>query len=193
MIVASGLLPAADFFAAAIRHWVGDVIGITVVTPFALFALTRRSILPTSREAWLQMLAIGAALAIVFGFVDEEQFQLFYVLFLPIIWVAVRTGTEGVSVAILVTQLGLIAGIQFFPSGTFNVTSFQALMLVLAITGLITGELVTEHRRTQSQLRRPPRVAVAPCEARQHGRTCRRGGARAQSTFNGRRHLHATA
>jgi two-component system, LuxR family, sensor kinase FixL len=154
LTVASGLLPAADFVAAAIRHWVGDVIGITVVTPFALFALTRRSMLPASREAWLQMLAIGAALAIVFGFADEEQFQLFYVLFLPIIWVAVRTGTEGVSVAILVTQLGLIAGIQFFPAGTFNVTSFQALMLVLAITGLITGEVVTEHRRTQSQLRR---------------------------------------
>jgi signal transduction histidine kinase len=34
------------------------------------------------------------------------------------------------------------------------VTSFQALMLVLAITGLTTGELVTERRRTQLQLRR---------------------------------------
>ncbi len=154
LTVASGVLPAADFLAAGIRYWVGDVIGITVVTPFALFALTRRSVLPASREGWLQMLAIGAALAVVFGFADEQQFQLFYVLFLPIIWVAVRTGTEGVSAAILVTQLGLIAGIQFFPAGTFNVTSFQALMLVLAITGLITGELVTEHRRTQSQLRR---------------------------------------
>jgi C4-dicarboxylate-specific signal transduction histidine kinase len=102
----------------------------------------------------LQVLAIGAALTLVFGFAEEQQFQLFYVLFLPIIWVAVRTGTEGVSLAILVTQLGLIAGIQFFPAGTFNVTSFQALMLVLAITGLITGELVTERRRTQSQLQR---------------------------------------
>ena len=100
------------------------------------------------------MLAIGVALTLVFGFAEEQQFQLFYVLFLPIIWVAVRTGTEGVSLAILVTQLGLIAGIQFFPAGTFNVTSFQALMLVLAITGLITGELVTERRRTQSQLQR---------------------------------------
>jgi signal transduction histidine kinase len=152
--VASGVLPGAAFPAAAIRYWVGDVIGITVVTPFALFALTRKSFLPAAKEVWPQMLAIGAALALVFGFAEEQQFQLFYVFFLPIVWVAVRTGTEGVSVAILVTQLGLIAGIQFFPAGTFNVTSFQALMLVLAITGLVTGELVTERRRAQLQLRR---------------------------------------
>jgi signal transduction histidine kinase len=154
LTVAFGVLPASDFLATGIRYWVGDVIGITVITPFTLFALTRRSVLPASKEGWLQMLAIGAALALVFGFAEEQQFQLFYVLFLPIIWVAVRTGTEGVSVAILATQLGLIAAIQFFPAGSFDVTSFQALMLVLAITGLITGELVTERRRTQSQFRR---------------------------------------
>jgi C4-dicarboxylate-specific signal transduction histidine kinase len=64
----------------------------------------------------------------------------------------VRAGLEGVSAGILVTQLGLILGIQLFPAGTFNVTSFQALMLVLAMTGLVAGELVTERRRTQSQL-----------------------------------------
>jgi signal transduction histidine kinase len=154
LTIAAGVLPADDFIAAGVRYWVGDVIGITVVTPFALLALTRRTFLPASQETLLQVLAIGAALTLVFGFAEEQQFQLFYVLFLPIVWVAVRTGTEGVSLAILVTQLGLIAGIQFFPAGTFNVTSFQALMLVLAITGLITGELVTERRRTQSQLQR---------------------------------------
>jgi len=77
----------------------------------------------------------------VFGVVEEQQFQLFYVLFLPVVWMAVRTGLEGVSAGILVTQLGLIAGIHLFPAGTFNVTSFQALMLVLAMTGLVAGEL----------------------------------------------------
>lgn len=150
--IAAGLLPPGEFVAATTRSWVGDVIGITVVTPFTLFALTRRSLLPLSRESVLQVVAIAAALLLVFGIADEQQFQLFYVLFLPIVWMAVRGGTEGVSVGILITQLGLIIGIQFFPVGTFDVTSFQALMLVLAMTGLVAGELVTERRRTQSQL-----------------------------------------
>ena len=153
LTIATGLLPASDFAAAALRYWVGDVIGVMVVTPFALFILTRRRLLPMSLETVLQFVAIALALALVFGFADEQQFQLFYVLFLPIVWIAVRAGSEGVSVGILVTQLGLIFGIQFFPVGSFDVTSFQALMLVLAMTGLIAGELVTERRRTESQLR----------------------------------------
>ena len=153
LTIAAGLLPAADFGAATLRYWVGDVIGITVIAPFALFALTRRRILPMTTETLLQFVAIGIALTLVFGLAQEQQFQLFYVLFLPIIWLAVRTGSEGVSVGILVTQIGLILGIQLFPAGTFNVTAFQALMLVLAVTGLVAGELVTEHRRTETQLR----------------------------------------
>ncbi|MGN6571477.1 MAG: MASE1 domain-containing protein, partial [Pseudolabrys sp.] len=153
LMVLSGLLPAADFAAAALRNWIGDVIGIIVVTPFSLMALTRPRLLAMSTETVLQLAAIGVALVVVFGVVEEQQFQLFYVLFLPIVWMAVRTGSEGVSAGILVTQLGLIAGIHLFPAGSFNVTSFQALMLVLAMTGLVAGELVTERRRTEAQLR----------------------------------------
>ncbi len=153
LTIAAGLLPPADFTAATLRYWVGDVIGITVIAPFALFALTRRRILPMTTETSLQFVAIGIALALVFGLAEEQQFQLFYVLFLPIVWLAVRAGSEGVSVGILVTQLGLILGIQLFPAGTFDVTAFQALMLVLAVTGLVAGELVTERRRTEAQLR----------------------------------------
>jgi signal transduction histidine kinase len=152
LTVAAGLLPMSEFGPAALRYWVGDVIGIMVVTPFALFALTRRRLLPMSMETALQFAAIGAAFAVVFSFSGEQQFQLFYVLFLPIVWIAVRTGSEGVSAGILVTQLGLIFGVQFFPAGALDLTALQALMLVLAMTGLVAGELVTERRRTESQL-----------------------------------------
>jgi signal transduction histidine kinase len=153
LTIAAGLLPVSEFGAATLRYWVGDVIGVLVVTPFALFALTRRRLLPMSKETLLQFVAIGAAFAVVFGFADEQEFQLFYVLFLPIVWIAVRAGSEGVSVGILITQLGLILGVQFFPPGALDLTALQALMLVLAMTGLVAGELVTERRRTESQLR----------------------------------------
>ena len=153
LMVATGLLPAGDFVPVTLRYWIGDVIGVMVVAPFALFAMTRRRILPMTTETLLQFVAIALALALVFGLTQEQQFQLFYVLFLPIVWLAVRAGSEGVSVGILATQLGLILGIQLLPAGTFDLTAFQALMLVLAMTGLIAGELVTERRRTESQLR----------------------------------------
>jgi two-component system sensor kinase FixL len=92
LTVAAGLLPKDEFWPAALRYWVGDVIGIMVVAPFALFALTRRRLLPMSIETALQFAAIAAALTVVFIFSGEQQLQLFYVLFLPIVWIAARTG-----------------------------------------------------------------------------------------------------
>jgi len=151
--VAAGLLPAKDFVAATLRYWIGDVTGVLGLTPFALFALTRRRILPMSIETGLQCVAIVGALVIAFGFAEEREFQLFYVLFLPIVWMAVRNGTEGVSAGILITQLGVILGVALFSGEREELIAFQALMLVLTLTGLIAGELVTERRRAEFQLR----------------------------------------
>jgi two-component system, LuxR family, sensor kinase FixL len=84
-------MPAADFVWAVPRYWIGDVIGITVVTPFALTFWKRRTGLRISAESLLRVVAILAALTLVFGY------GRFYVVFLPIIWMAVRTGIEGAS------------------------------------------------------------------------------------------------
>ncbi len=153
LTIIAGLLTVEDFIPAALRYWIGDLIGILVLTPFALFILTRRRILNVSTETALQYAAVIAALVLVFGIAQEREFQLFYVLFLPIVWMAVRSGTEGVSAGILITQLGVILGAKLFVQEREELIAFQALMLVLTVTGLIAGELVTERRRTESQLR----------------------------------------
>jgi two-component system sensor kinase FixL len=148
----AGMLPIKDFAAATLRYWVGDMIGNMVVTPFAMIALTRDHVLRMSLETLLQFAAIIGALALVL-YAEEQRFQLFYFLFLPIVWMAVRAGLEGVSAGIVITQVGLIVGVMVFPAGGHNVTGLQILMLVLSATGLVAGELVTERRRTDSRLR----------------------------------------
>lgn len=150
--ILTGVLPIKDFAPATLRYWIGDMIGIMVVTPFLLIVATRKSVLRMSLETLLQVVAIIGALVVML-FAEELRFQLFYLLFLPVVWMAVRTGLEGVSAGIVITQFGLIAGVTFYPAGSHNVTGLQTLMLVLAMTGLIAGELVTEHRRTESRLR----------------------------------------
>lgn len=152
-IVAAGLLPIGDLAAACLRFWVGDMIGIAVVAPFALIFLTRGRLPKLSVEVAGQLLAILVSLLLVFGFAQREHLQLFYILFLPIVWMAVRSGLEGVTIGILLTQLGLIIGLHMLPATEVDVTTFQALMLVLTMTGLMAGTLVTEHRRTELQLR----------------------------------------
>jgi integral membrane sensor domain MASE1 len=94
MIAVAGLLSANDAPMAVLHYWIGKVIGILGFTPLVLFALTRRRLLPLSMETGVQCAAILAALWLVFGSAEERQFQLFYVLFLPIVWLAVRAGTE---------------------------------------------------------------------------------------------------
>jgi C4-dicarboxylate-specific signal transduction histidine kinase len=89
----------------------------------------------------------------VFGFAGAFRFQVFYLFFLPVIWTAVRFGLEGVTIGLLLTQIGLIAAIHFTEDAAADVTSYQALMVVLTLTGLAVGVLVSEQQRTQQQLR----------------------------------------
>ena len=77
MLVAFGVLPAASFGGAALRYWVGDVIGIAVLTPFLLVFMTRRRLVRPSWEAVGLLAVVLAALCIVFGFTDAFRFQLF--------------------------------------------------------------------------------------------------------------------
>ena len=147
----SGYLELQDFIEAMLSYWVGDLIGVMVVTPFVLVALLRKHTVQMSLEVVLQFAAIVGALALVLGFSEAAPLQLFYVLFLPIVWMALRGGLEGVTIGLLLTQLGLIIGVTLSPQPE-GFTALQTLMLVLTATGLIAGELVTEHRRAEAKL-----------------------------------------
>ena len=135
-----------------LQTWVGDVIGITVVTPFLLVLFSRRRIFPATPEILLPLVLMICALLLIFGLPNSYQYHLFYLLFLPVIWVAVRFGLEAVTGALVVTQVSLIAAIELAGHGGVSITAFQILMLVLALTGLIVGMLVTEQRSTQREL-----------------------------------------
>jgi two-component system, LuxR family, sensor kinase FixL len=147
------LMPSVDFRTAALRYWVGDMIGIAVVAPFGLLALTRERLVKLDWRAAAQVFAVALALGAAAASALNHQLQLFYLLFLPITWVAVSTGLEGVSVALVATQIGLFVALQFASERMIDITDLQARMFVLAVTGLVAGTLVTERRRAEEELR----------------------------------------
>jgi two-component system, LuxR family, sensor kinase FixL len=153
IVVGCGLLPMTDFSAAVVAYWVGDMIGVLVVTPFALVLWTRRYAAWMSVEVLLELAAIIAALVLAHLYWTLEHLPLFYILFVPVVWMAVRTGIEGVCLGIFATQVCFILGFHAFPSEIAEMPKMQALMLVLAFTGLFAGGLVTERRRTEAVLR----------------------------------------
>ncbi|MBS0251759.1 MAG: MASE1 domain-containing protein [Proteobacteria bacterium] len=132
--------------------WVGDMIGITVMTPFLLFLFSGRTIFPHSAELLLPFAVMIGALFLIFGTATTNPSQLFYLLFLPVIWIAVRFGLEAVTGALVVTQVLLISAIQLAGHSGLSITALQTLMLALALTGLVVGALVTEQRNTQREL-----------------------------------------
>jgi C4-dicarboxylate-specific signal transduction histidine kinase len=153
VLTAKGLLQVQEFVSAAVRYWVGDMIGIAVVTPFGLLAMTRKRLLAEHVDTMLQFTGIVLTLWVIVTFAEHDQLQLFYLLFLPITWIAVRSGLEGISAALVFIQLALFLAVQLLSDRSIDVADFQARMLVLSITALVAGALVTERQRAELRLR----------------------------------------
>ncbi len=139
----------------AVQYWVGDVIGILAVTPAALIALhgtVSAGPRVSAAETLMQALAVVAALLITFGPLAPEPSKLFYILFLPIIWVAMRRGLPGAAVAILAVQAGIVLALQMI-DGQHDVIYDQLLMVALTATGLLAGAIVGERWRLDAALR----------------------------------------
>lgn len=156
VFVLDGAFSADELLPLSFQYWLGDAIGISVVTPVLL--LLHR---PGSKPAWVppplpspvQFLAIVLALALVFLPIGQGKFNLFYVLFLPLLWVAVSHGLAGAVTAALIIQAGLIGGLQIIGFPLEAVVYQQTLMLALAITALFLGALVSERQQMEERLR----------------------------------------
>ncbi|HET9047331.1 MAG TPA: MASE1 domain-containing protein [Casimicrobiaceae bacterium] len=166
----SGLVPSNEFVPSVVQFWIGDLIGILVTTP-ALLVLARPGILATlkpSRETLAQALSIAIALWVIFGWGIGHQLKLFFILFLPLIWIATRRGLEGTMIAIVAIQVALIVAVEVAGRKDGTILEFQFLMLALAVTGLLLSVAVSERTAIeralhdkQAELERSLRLASA--------------------------------
>jgi two-component system sensor kinase FixL len=153
-------LPSAQFVSAGSRFWIGDLTGIVGLLPALLSIRLARDdwdrLAPLQRLIDITAFLIGLILAllIIFGIAGGQEPHFFYLLLLPVIWVAVRRGLPWSAIAILITQSALIATVSSleFPSNEF--LSFQILSLTVCATGLLVGAVVTERQRAEVNLRR---------------------------------------
>lgn len=135
--------------------WVGDVIGIATTTPFLLIHGQRvaRGRWPrVTAEGMLQALSIAAVLAVIYHLEPQRAANLFYLLFLPLIWISARYGFEGATAGLLGTHLGLIAVLQHADYPREWVVQFQLLMLALTFTAAFLGMTSTQWRRARQEL-----------------------------------------
>ena len=154
-----GALPADQFSTAMRYFWIGDTVGIITIIPAAtsVFAFLSKARWRWSGYAMVScsVFILGTCLgfAVLFGIGDAKEHHLFYLLFLPIIWVGMREGYAGVAVALLAIQLALVATTTYLGCEAKDFGVFQMLMLVLSITGLLLGAVITERAQAAQLLR----------------------------------------
>jgi two-component system, LuxR family, sensor kinase FixL len=160
------LVSEAAVPAAWLRFWIGDAVGILVTAPllFAVADPVRRdalSALARRPEAWAQAGVLVGTLWLIFVGLPGEPALHFYLLFVPVIWIAARGGMNGAVVASAIVQLGVVLGIHRTGAGSLPVLELQALVATLTLAGLYLGMVVDERQRAADNLRRSLRLAAA--------------------------------
>ena len=141
MGVADHTIKPSEYLHASITWWVGDAVTLASLTPFLLMYVMpgllqfcrvpgtetveraeetdglRRS--SHTMPVWIETLLLTASMAgtlwIVFLGSYSRRSELFYLLFLPIIWTAVRRGLRGVTAGILALNFGIIILLRIYP------------------------------------------------------------------------------
>jgi len=161
-----------EFGSAFLVWFLGDETGLLGVAPFLLIHVlpwTRRRLSPasagnqllrvyprkkgsllwTTAEGLAQSAMIGILLWVVFGLLPIHSR---YLLFIPVIWVALRQGIRRVVSCLLALNFGTVVVLHFYPPASNSVTQTGLLMFVVSAVGLIVGSLVSERHHIAIEL-----------------------------------------
>jgi PAS domain S-box-containing protein len=174
----AGTLRRADYPKAVLNWWVGDAVALICLTPFLLIHFTpwlRRRAHPCTSafshpdtvpairvvgspvarriESYAQGASILLSLWVVFGWNLVKSYDLFYLFFLPILWIAVRRGLRGATTAVVLLNSGAMLMLRVYSADPHRLTLLQILMLIVSITGLSLGSVISERELAEQESR----------------------------------------
>jgi PAS domain S-box-containing protein len=178
LLVLDDQVHAPDYWRATLNWWVGDAVSIGSIAPFCLIyimpglrrfmrysdsqATDARSMRDLGRHELhgasraLESTLFAASIVIVVWVALSGRFshgnEMFYLLFPPLIWVAVRRGLRGATAAILALDSGIILPFHMYPRSSNELALLQFLMLILSVAGLALGALISERDAGEQRL-----------------------------------------
>jgi signal transduction histidine kinase len=166
VLVAAGLLSADVLVPGWLRFWIGDVVGMLVTAPLLLVAADaegRRNLTALLRrtESYIQVCLIVVTLWFILEGLGRDASHGFFLLFPPLIWIALRSGLAGAVVAIAIVQLGVVVAFHQQTDPTLPIIELQALVATLTLTGLYLGVMVDERRQAMERLDQSLHLAAA--------------------------------
>jgi PAS domain S-box-containing protein len=178
-VVLDHFTPRDNYLRAVLNWWAGDAVALICFAPFLQFVVipplarfygdsvltfppapvvhktstsSHRRMFRTV-EICAQASSMAITLWLAFEWDSSHRVKLFYVFFLPIIWIAVRHGLPGASIAIAALNFGAMGMLQLFPVGTVDLVLLQVLMLIVSLTGLCLGAVISQQQRIEESLR----------------------------------------
>jgi integral membrane sensor domain MASE1 len=158
-LVLAGALPAHEFWATWSVWWTGDAMGVLVVAPVLLVAVSRRWTWHRPLVRWLEAAALLVGIAALTVVVTRSSANLLFLLFPVLIWAALRFRQAGavpcnlvVSVTVVLAAAagqGPFAGLGLLPT----MITLQAFNASATLTALLLAAIASERDAAQRSLR----------------------------------------
>ena len=167
-----GRIASSELLRTAAEWWASDTLALVVITPFLVIHVIPRvgkwlipakkadSIYPNDKQALAQFLEIAAQLGLIviaiwltFGYAPAISYQPLYLLFIPLIWIAVRRGMSGAVLATFTIGVGMTIAAWVTQAQRGTLPRLQLATLTLGLTGLFLGAIVTERQRGEQSIR----------------------------------------
>jgi signal transduction histidine kinase len=103
-------------------------------------------------ETVLQMGALAVIAWEVFGRFANEEVHFFYLLFLPVAWIATRHGHNGSALALAAIYLAPVASDRLVGHNDPAIVELQIRLGVLAVTSLLFGAMASERRSSEARM-----------------------------------------
>jgi diguanylate cyclase (GGDEF)-like protein/PAS domain S-box-containing protein len=176
-LLGDGRIRRSEALGTTIEWWVSDALAIIAFTPFLLVHVAplvrrwlssgrgvRQSAARTARPSTAEILELTAqcgfvvfAIWFVFGYAPALPYQPLYLLFVPVIWVAVRRGLPGAVLTTFAISVGMMFAAWITQAHRGSLPRLQLAMFALGLTGLCLGAVVTERKRVESTVRKSER------------------------------------
>ncbi|WP_432043240.1 MASE1 domain-containing protein [Streptomyces cadmiisoli] len=158
LLILDGKLGAGDFWLVWMAWWVGDAMGVLIVTPVLLLLHGLRRPPPLAR--WKEALLLAVIACVVVPLATRASISMLFLVYPLLIWVVLRFRLAGSMLC------ALFASVMATVSATDGVGPFAGLTPVevmiklqafngsMALTALLLSAVITEQRNTRRSVER---------------------------------------